>query len=1121
MRFVRLAVEAFRAIERAEIEFGPGLNILHGPNDLGKSTLAAAIRAALLVPPMSSEGAQFTSWFSDATPRVELTFADADDRYWTVRKGFGDGSTKGVELLHSKDGVSFTLDCKGREVEERLRTMLAWGIPAPGGKGAPRGVPSTFLANALLAAQTDVDRILEASLATDPDPNGKLRLSKALATLAQDPLFKTVLDQAQREVDMSFTRTGQRSRSQTSRFTVTGDAIKALEKEREDQRRRVADSATIEEQVGALRQRRDHASLQVATATAGLSAIRDRLTRTRARQEVSARLESAKAALSEIDAQAEHVRALAVDLERLGQDVKACEEAMSRAAGEVEATAAAVREAQERLRMATSEDGARERELLRARLAEQSAVLVAERQTAEQRKGTVFAAIKAVADAKLAREASAKARGELGAVQARLEAGHKSAAAIETELELARATVAYGRWRAAKAAADDAARAKDISAKAGTEAAQKSGEAASLDQMASSLEADLAARQALLPTHEQLTALLQLQRELEIAEAALGGGVSVVVRPRTAVSVRARIDDKEAVDAAELTLGRALEAERSVHLSVADLVDIEVTVGAAEKRRVVETLRRRRQGEVAPALRRAQLTSLNEVGNAVSAVAKERAGMEELRRRAMNLRGDADKLLERAGEQAAQATTLSSSAEALDDRKAAIGETAQAVLEKRWAALGSAWETSAEVLHSKKVNERRTAEGEVRAAEQAVTLAEYRVSEADRMALEAGANGEAATALAGSSAPETLLLSIERDLASLIQHETAIAAKLMALAAASSDEVHKAEKAVEATEQRFAAAKSGHARAAAAIEAMRAALNARAGEVGVLRGQLVGMDRAAAGSLLEQRIRELADLPVEKDATEANLREGEQDVGNAARDLEAAKEDLHKSEGALSKVGGSAAREEVDRIEEALAAERARERELEVDADAWMLLRDTLREVENEEGAHLGRALSGPVSKKFEELTAGRYKDLRFDAALKTEALSLGGAPGAGSEVLSALSVGTRNQLATLIRLTLAAQLQTTIVLDDHLVHTDPLRLAWFRETLMKTAVSTQVIILTCRPEDYLPKEGLPTKSPERGSSAGAVRAIDVAYAMKRWTESPSRRPSSTTVERADPNDER
>ena len=47
MRFTKLVVESFQAIQKAEVDFGPGLNILYGPNDLGKSTLASAIRAAM------------------------------------------------------------------------------------------------------------------------------------------------------------------------------------------------------------------------------------------------------------------------------------------------------------------------------------------------------------------------------------------------------------------------------------------------------------------------------------------------------------------------------------------------------------------------------------------------------------------------------------------------------------------------------------------------------------------------------------------------------------------------------------------------------------------------------------------------------------------------------------------------------------------------------------------------------------------------------------------------------------------------------------------------------------------------------------------------------------------
>jgi uncharacterized protein YhaN len=204
-------------------------------------------------------------------------------------------------------------------------------------------------------------------------------------------------------------------------------------------------------------------------------------------------------------------------------------------------------------------------------------------------------------------------------------------------------------------------------------------------------------------------------------------------------------------------------------------------------------------------------------------------------------------------------------------------------------------------------------------------------------------------------------------------------------------------------------------------------------------------------------------------------------------------------EGALSKVGGAALREEVERIEEARVAAETRERELEVDADAWKLLRDTLREVENDEGAHLGRALAGPVTARFEELTGGRYRGLRLDAALKSEALEAMATSASGDEVLDALSVGTRDQLAVLIRLTIADQLKSTIVLDDHLVHTDPARLRWFRDMLQRTAVNTQVIVLTCRPEDYLPHEELLIDTAIHDTAAGTLRAINGARVIKRW----------------------
>ena len=85
MRFVRLCIEDFRAIRRLDLEFGAGINVFHGPNDLGKSTVGAAIRAALLVPPNGTQAESYQSWFSGVSPRVELTLVDSEGRWWKVK----------------------------------------------------------------------------------------------------------------------------------------------------------------------------------------------------------------------------------------------------------------------------------------------------------------------------------------------------------------------------------------------------------------------------------------------------------------------------------------------------------------------------------------------------------------------------------------------------------------------------------------------------------------------------------------------------------------------------------------------------------------------------------------------------------------------------------------------------------------------------------------------------------------------------------------------------------------------------------------------------------------------------------------------------------------------------
>ena len=74
MRLHRLRIVSFAAIESVDLEFGPGLNVLYGPNDLGKSTMVAAIRLALLLPHTSTHCEQYVGWAGSGDPVVEITF---------------------------------------------------------------------------------------------------------------------------------------------------------------------------------------------------------------------------------------------------------------------------------------------------------------------------------------------------------------------------------------------------------------------------------------------------------------------------------------------------------------------------------------------------------------------------------------------------------------------------------------------------------------------------------------------------------------------------------------------------------------------------------------------------------------------------------------------------------------------------------------------------------------------------------------------------------------------------------------------------------------------------------------------------------------------------------------
>lgn len=208
MKLHRLRVVNFAGVREADVEFGPGLNILYGPNDLGKSTLVDAIRLALLLPHGSTSCDQYIGWKGGRDPVVELTFETETQRIWRVRKEFG---KNGSSLLQeSKNGQDFDDVERARKVDGRLREILRWGIPEPGGSGGTKGIPTSFLATALLSTQADVTALLRESLQNDPTTSGKEQLAAALQAVAQDPLFVELLNSTQSRRDEAYTDKGAR-----------------------------------------------------------------------------------------------------------------------------------------------------------------------------------------------------------------------------------------------------------------------------------------------------------------------------------------------------------------------------------------------------------------------------------------------------------------------------------------------------------------------------------------------------------------------------------------------------------------------------------------------------------------------------------------------------------------------------------------------------------------------------------------------------------------------------------------------------------------------------------------------------------------------------------------------
>jgi uncharacterized protein YhaN len=213
-------------------------------------------------------------------------------------------------------------------------------------------------------------------------------------------------------------------------------------------------------------------------------------------------------------------------------------------------------------------------------------------------------------------------------------------------------------------------------------------------------------------------------------------------------------------------------------------------------------------------------------------------------------------------------------------------------------------------------------------------------------------------------------------------------------------------------------------------------------------------------------------------------------------ELESIEREIQRAHGALEQVGGAVARERLHDATEAFELAERQEREIEAEYEAWKLLLEQMKEADAAQASNLGQAIVPAIASHFSQLTQHRYQTVQLTAQLATEGIVVSGAVRSTDRI----SVGTRDQLSTLYRLSLAEYLRTAIVLDDQLVQSDESRMDWFRTLLAEKARRFQIIVFTCRPTDYLsPGALVPEGSAVHSDDDdGFVRAIDLGRALRR-----------------------
>jgi hypothetical protein len=200
VKILALRVAAFRRfVQPAAIEdFGSGVNILAGPNEMGKSTFFHALESAFLTR-FKASGAALEEMrpHGGGEPLVEVEF-EAQGRHWRLRKQFGRGAS--AVLSDVTDGRDVA---RNGEAEDRLAALTGRPGDYPGGFG----LLWVRQQRSLLPPDPDLDPETRKEKARGEGAVLRELIGREIEVTAAGDVFDAVRERAKRALDRLLTPT--------------------------------------------------------------------------------------------------------------------------------------------------------------------------------------------------------------------------------------------------------------------------------------------------------------------------------------------------------------------------------------------------------------------------------------------------------------------------------------------------------------------------------------------------------------------------------------------------------------------------------------------------------------------------------------------------------------------------------------------------------------------------------------------------------------------------------------------------------------------------------------------------------------------------------------------------